>query len=182
MSAAVLVSTRGEQAHLTEEQANDYVDGILISSARAEIDAHLTHCERCRREVAELSDLVTFSRQTAREAQAPPALWPVIAALTIHHSAATRKLVRLHKTVIVTVIGALIGLTSLTTGWLVNACTEMRRPVSSSASFDVHSAQSPFRHANARGACTAEWYLAMRDAAWLRAKQLRNNVRHAVRW
>ncbi|GAB4505233.1 MAG: hypothetical protein Fur0043_22280 [Anaerolineales bacterium] len=43
--------------HLSEEQVNQYLDGLLEASAQQEFEAHLVACANCRRYVDELQAL-----------------------------------------------------------------------------------------------------------------------------
>ena len=168
-------------AHLSEAEVNDYVDRLLNAGDRARIDAHIAVCDRCKNEIRELGELVASSRTISREAQAPRELWPLIAALTIYESTVTRRVMQQHRKTLAVIVATIVVLVSLSTAWLINACTVMKPPVSSLAPSNVRSAQSPLRHASGGGMCRAEWYLAMRDAAWLRTKQFRNVLRASAR-
>ena len=44
--------------HLSEEQINDLVDGLLRADQRGDIDRHLTGCDACKREISALAELV----------------------------------------------------------------------------------------------------------------------------
>jgi len=61
--------------HLTEERLNDYVDGELSATERAEVERHLEGCAECRAEVAGLRELLYEVATLPLEITPPEELW-----------------------------------------------------------------------------------------------------------
>ena len=159
--------------HLSEEQINDLVDGLLRADQRGDIDRHLTGCDTCKREISALAELVAVSRADAELVVAPLFLQPVVLASTLYERQMRRWAVRaLRRPVIIGVI-AIVGVCSTLTGWILLACPD-RRTTSASSYADNGRALAS---ASPETRCTEPWYFVVRDAARARYKQLRNRER-----
>jgi hypothetical protein len=76
--------------HPPEEQLNDYVDGRLQGAARDSVSQHLLDCLQCQRSVAAIEEVVEEARLARDNITAPPELWPIVAATTVHDSIVRR--------------------------------------------------------------------------------------------
>ncbi len=63
-----------------QQRLDDYVDGRLPATAQAELETHLEGCESCRREVAEIEELLTAARDLPRSLEPPWNSWPQVEA------------------------------------------------------------------------------------------------------
>ena len=164
--------------HLSEEQINDLVDGLLRADQRGDIDRHLTGCDTCKREISALAELVGASRADAELVVAPLFLQPVVLASTLYERQMRRWAVRaLRRPVIIGVI-AIVGVCSTLTGWILLACPDRRATSALSSYADNGRALAS---ASLETRCTEPWYFVVRDAARARYKQLRNWQRDGAR-
>jgi anti-sigma factor RsiW len=111
------VSTR-EEAHLTDAVVSDYVDGALDAPMRADVERHLTSCARCRGAVEETRAVVTTAQRERASVTAPPELWPMVAASTIHLAAMRRQVLASLRGVLIVGAIALVAATAVVT-WKV---------------------------------------------------------------
>ncbi|MDP9202886.1 MAG: zf-HC2 domain-containing protein [Gemmatimonadota bacterium] len=148
--------------HLTEDQINDLVDGLLSVTERTSVTEHLAACADCRAEVAELSELVGIARADATLVVAPPQLEIVVLATTIHERFVRRHVVRvLHLPLAVGLVMFVMSSVALT-AWILLACT------------------SP-AHRGIVAQCSEPWYFVVRDAARERYKEVRDEQRDFAR-
>ena len=70
--------TSDNQAHLSFEQLNDFVDGRLSPASRHELETHLARCARCARDRDRLEALLVQSRALPAEVTPPPELWSAV--------------------------------------------------------------------------------------------------------
>jgi predicted anti-sigma-YlaC factor YlaD len=163
--------------HLTEEQVNDLVDGLMRSEERVEIDSHLTQCEMCREEISRLAELVAASRADAEMVAAPFFLQHLVLATTIHERLVRRWMMRAIRRPIVVGAIAIIGVSSVLTGWVLLACPDER-----GRSAARSTANGPgFGRATSPIQCTEPWYFVVRDAARQRYKELRDRERDNIK-
>lgn len=83
-----------EPIHLTDEQLDDYADGVLDGAARASADAHLASCARCRHALDGTRRLLATATRERSALAAPEELWPLVASSTIHLASVRRRVVR----------------------------------------------------------------------------------------
>jgi hypothetical protein len=112
------MSTHGI-THLTEAQLSELVDGTLEEAERASAAWHLDMCEDCRRELAEARALLVLSQQARRALTAPPELWPLVAASTIHAARMRRRVLRSLRPVLLGGALALVLGTAAVTAFVV---------------------------------------------------------------
>ena len=114
-----------DAVHLTDEQLDDYADGVMDAAARASVEAHLATCARCRDSVdATRALLVTATRERAA-VTAPPELWPLVASSTIHLAAVRRQVLASMRGVLITGAIVLVAATAVIT-WKVARWTAPR--------------------------------------------------------
>jgi hypothetical protein len=70
--------TSDNQAHLSFEQLNDFVDGRLPPASRHELETHLALCARCAQDRDRLEALLVESRALPTEVTPPPELWAAV--------------------------------------------------------------------------------------------------------
>jgi anti-sigma-K factor RskA len=64
--------------HPTWETLNDYADGSLTATARADTAKHVDGCEACRATVARIRSLVAKAEALPKEVEAPAEAWSVV--------------------------------------------------------------------------------------------------------
>ena len=64
--------------HLTEAERHDVADGTMAPDQRADVNAHLEHCEECANDVARVKTLMTRLREAPAPAHSGADLWPEI--------------------------------------------------------------------------------------------------------
>lgn len=64
--------------HLTEAERHDAADGTMAADQRADVNAHLEHCEECANDVARVRTLMTRLREAPAPAHNGADLWPEI--------------------------------------------------------------------------------------------------------
>jgi len=164
-------------AHLTDPQINDFVDGLVRVDDRGEIDRHLAHCDTCRAEVSGLAELVAASRADAELVVAPSFLAPLVLATTVHERLMRRWVIRATRQPIIVTVVAVVAIVSTLTGWVVLACPDPRDQIAQLAP----DSRRPLPAATLPIQCTEPWYFVVRDAARQRYKELRNWERDEVR-
>jgi predicted anti-sigma-YlaC factor YlaD len=87
------MSTR-DSLHLTDEQLDDYADGVMSAGALASAEAHLAACEQCRRAVSDTRELLAWATHERATGTAPAELWPLVASSTIHLAEVRRAVLR----------------------------------------------------------------------------------------
>jgi len=117
-----------EDRHLTDAQVNEYVDRVMDEAARAEVQEHLASCASCRSAVEETRDVVTTAQRERVRATAPPELWPMVAASTIHLAAMRRQVLASLRGALIAGAIALVAATAVVT-WKIARWTAPR-PVS----------------------------------------------------
>ena len=95
-----------EAMHLTDEQLDDYADGVMPDAEHASADSHLAACERCRRAVGDTREVLAWATQERAVATAPVELWPLVASQTIHLSEVRRAVIRSMRGVLL--VGAIV--------------------------------------------------------------------------
>lgn len=98
--------TAAESPHLDAARLDDLLDGALAGAERAVAEAHLRDCAHCRRALEELQLLLAEARRTSHATKAPPELWTLVAASTIHAARVRRQLVRSARGLLI--LGALV--------------------------------------------------------------------------
>jgi anti-sigma factor RsiW len=119
------MSTR-ESLHLTDEQLDDYADGVVDDAARAMAEAHLATCERCRRALGDTRELLALAARERTTPHAPAELWPLVASQTIHLPAVRRAVIRSMRGVLLAGAIALAAATAVGT-WKIARWAEPRR-------------------------------------------------------
>src|SRR5829696_9593817 len=114
-----------EQMHLTDEQLDDYTDGVMGAAERASTEAHLATCERCRRAVGDTREVLAWATQERAVATAPVELWPLVASQTIHLAEVRRAVIRSMRGVLVVGAIVLVAATAFVT-WKVARWTTAR--------------------------------------------------------
>jgi anti-sigma factor RsiW len=104
-----------EQVHLTDEQLDDYADGVMPDAARAVAEAHLASCERCRRALGDTRELLALAERERAAVHAPAELWPLVASSTIHLAEVRRAVIRSMRGVLVAGALAIAAATAVVT-------------------------------------------------------------------
>jgi predicted anti-sigma-YlaC factor YlaD len=121
-----------EQVHLTDEQVDDYVDGVMDAPARAGAEAHLAGCERCRRLVGDTREVLALAERERVAVRAPAELWPLVAASTIHLAEVRRRVLASMRGVLLAGAIALVAATAVVT-WKIARWTAAPRDAAPSA-------------------------------------------------
>jgi predicted anti-sigma-YlaC factor YlaD len=114
-----------EMGHLTDAVASDYVDGVLDAALRPDVERHLASCIRCRGVVEETRAVVTTAQRERASVSAPPELWPMVAASTIHLAAIRRQVLASMRGALIAGAIALVVATAIVT-WKVARWTAPR--------------------------------------------------------
>ena len=114
-----------EMGHLTDAVASDYVDGVLDSALRGEVERHLASCAPCRGVIDETRAVVTTAQRERAVVTAPAELWPKVAASTIHLAAMRRQVLASMRGVLIAGAIALVAATAIVT-WKVARLTAPR--------------------------------------------------------
>jgi predicted anti-sigma-YlaC factor YlaD len=104
-----------EMGHLTDAVASDYVDGVLDAALRPDVERHLASCIRCRGVVEETRAVVTTAQRERASVTAPPELWPMVAASTIHLAAIRRQVLASMRGTLIAGAIALVAATAVVT-------------------------------------------------------------------
>jgi anti-sigma factor RsiW len=121
-----------ESVHLTDEQLDDYVDGLMDASSRASSEAHLATCDRCRRLVGDTRELLALAARERVTVNAPAELWPLVATSTIHLAEVRRRVLASMRGVLLTGAIALVAATAVVT-WKIARWTTTSRAETPSA-------------------------------------------------
>ena len=121
-----------EPVHLTDEQLDDYVDGVMDASARASAEAHLATCERCRRLVGDTREMIALAERGRVAVSAPAELWPLVATSTIHLAEVRRRVIASMRGVLLAGAIALVAATAVVT-WKIARWTMSPRVETPSA-------------------------------------------------
>jgi predicted anti-sigma-YlaC factor YlaD len=114
-----------DSVHLTDEQLDDYVDGVMSAAARAGSEAHLAACERCRRLLGDTREMLAVAERERVSVTAPAELWPLVAASTIHVAEVRRRVLASMRGVLLTGAIALVAATAVVT-WKIARWTAAR--------------------------------------------------------
>jgi predicted anti-sigma-YlaC factor YlaD len=114
-----------DDVHLTDEQLDDYADGLMDGAARSGVDAHLAACARCRSALDETRGLLANATRERAAVAAPSELWPLVASSTIHLAAVRRQVLASMRGVLLAVAIALVAATAVIT-WKVARWTGAR--------------------------------------------------------
>ena len=107
-----------DDVHLTDEQLDDYADGVMDGAVRAISDTHLAACARCRYALDETHALLATATRERAAVTAPAELWPLVAASTIHLAAVRRQVLASLRGVLLAGAIALVAATAVVT-WKV---------------------------------------------------------------
>lgn len=107
-----------EVGHLDEAQLSDFVDGRLDEETHRAAAAHLEACTRCAGDLRETRALLAWSHGLRDGVTAPPELWTLVNAATIHRAPVRRMVLRAMRPVLVAGALAVAVATSLVT-WSV---------------------------------------------------------------
>jgi predicted anti-sigma-YlaC factor YlaD len=138
-----------ENVHLTDAQVNEYVDRVMDEGARAEVERHLVSCAACRGALEETRTVVTTAQRERAKVTAPPELWPMVAASTIHLAAVRRQVLASMRGALIAGAIALVAATAVVT-WKVARWTAPRVPPSATAPVGS-GGPGPGRHAGHAG-------------------------------
>ena len=138
-----------EPLHLTDEQLDDYADGVMGDAERAGADAHLASCDRCRHALDGTRALLATATRERAAIVAPADLWPLVASSTIHLAAVRRAVLRSMRGVFIAGAIAVAAATAVVT-WKVARWTSASRVESPRAA-----SPGPGRHAGHPAAPTA---------------------------
>ena len=83
-----------ESMHLTDEQLDDYADGLLGEMERASAERHLAVCDRCERALHDTREVLAWATRERETVKAPTELWPLVASSTIHLAEVRRAVLR----------------------------------------------------------------------------------------
>jgi predicted anti-sigma-YlaC factor YlaD len=148
------VSAREElDAHLTDAVVSDYVDGTVDAATRADAERHLASCASCRSAVEKTRVVVTLAQRERASVTAPPELWPMVAASTIHLAAMRRQVLASLRGVLIAGAIALVAATAVVT-WKL-ARWSAARDVPAAIVGVNSSGPGPGRHAGHAGHPTA---------------------------
>ena len=150
------------EVHLTEDQVNDFVDGLMSAAVRASLTEHLAACAECRAEIAELSELVGIAQADATLVVAPPEMEIVVLATTIHERFVRRRVARSLALPLAVALVTFVLTTVALTGWILLACTNPA-------------------HRGSVAQCSEPWYFVVRSAARERYKEVRDDQRDVAR-
>jgi predicted anti-sigma-YlaC factor YlaD len=114
-----------EDAHLTDAQVSEYVDRVMDEAARAEVEGHLVSCADCRDAIDETRAVVATAQRERASVTAPPELWPMVAASTIHLAAMRRQVLASMRGALIAGAIALVAATAFVT-WKVARWTAPR--------------------------------------------------------
>ena len=115
-----------ESLHLTDEQLDDYADGVMSAGALASADAHLSVCEQCRRAVNDTRELLAWATHERAAVTAPAELWPLVASSTIHLAEVRRAVLRSMRGLLVAGALAIAAATAVVT-WKIARWTSSER-------------------------------------------------------
>jgi predicted anti-sigma-YlaC factor YlaD len=118
------MSTRNA-VHLTDEQLDDYADGVMSDAARAVVDAHLAACDQCRHALGDTREIIALAAREQVAVSAPAELWPMVAASTIHLAAMRRQVLASMRGALIVGAIALVAVTAVVT-WKVARWTASR--------------------------------------------------------
>ena len=104
--------------HLDEGQLSDFVDGRLDDETHRAAAAHLEWCTRCAGDLRETRALIAWSRGLRDGVAAPPELWTLVNAATVHRAPVRRMVLRSMRPLLVAGALAVALATSLVT-WSV---------------------------------------------------------------
>jgi predicted anti-sigma-YlaC factor YlaD len=114
-----------EGPHLTDEQLDDYADGVMPDAARALAEEHLLACDRCRRALGDTREVIALAQRERVALSAPAELWPLVASSTIHLAAMRRQVLASLRGVLIAGAIALVAATAVVT-WKVARWTTAR--------------------------------------------------------
>jgi predicted anti-sigma-YlaC factor YlaD len=110
-----------ETMHLTDEQLDDYADGVTSDAARVLVEAHLAACEQCRRALGGTREIIALAQRKRAAVTAPAELWPMVASSTIHLAAMRRRVLASMRGALIVGALALMAATAVVTwkvaGW-----------------------------------------------------------------
>jgi predicted anti-sigma-YlaC factor YlaD len=135
--------------HLTDEQLDDYADGVMGGPDSASADAHLATCERCHHALDATRALLATATRERAAIVAPAELWPLVASSTIHLATMRRAVLRSMRGALITAALAVAAATAVVT-WKVARWTSAPRVEPARAG-----APGPGRHAGHPVAPTA---------------------------
>lgn len=87
--------------HLTDAEISDLADGALDQLTQRRLQDHLAVCERCAGEMRTTRMMKAWSSEQRAAVTAPPELWSLVAASTIHLRAVRRQVLRSMRGVLV---------------------------------------------------------------------------------
>jgi len=114
-----------EPMHLTDEQLDDYADAVMGGAERADAEAHLATCERCRHALEGTRALLATATRERAAIVAPAKLWPLVASSTIHLASVRRAVLRSMRGALLAAAIAVAAATAVVT-WKVARWTAPR--------------------------------------------------------
>ncbi len=115
-------------AHLSEPELNDLIDGRLPPGAHTRAIRHLADCQRCVEERDALAQVVTVSQQARTPLAAPEELWTLVSASTLHERAMRRQVLRSMRGVLAIGALALVAATAGVTLFVVRGANGLFPP------------------------------------------------------
>lgn len=141
--------TAGGQVHLTESELSDLADGVLDVPTRTRLQAHLASCERCDAAMGDLRSLGAWAAGQRGGVTAPPELWTLVAASTIHLRTVRKQVLRSMRGPLLVAALALVAATAAVTWRLAHLTREPADPAEppAAATAPVQRPLGPGQHA-----------------------------------
>jgi predicted anti-sigma-YlaC factor YlaD len=114
--------------HLTDEQLDDYTDGVLGDAERVGVERHLASCDQCRRALGDTREVLAWATRERATVTAPSELWPLVASSTIHLAEVRRAVIRSMRGLLVAGALAVAAATAVLT-WKIARWTAPTRDV-----------------------------------------------------
>ena len=114
--------------HLTDEQLDDYVDGVMAGAEREHAAQHAEACARCGTALHETRALLVLAREARGGTPAPPELWALVAASTVHLARVRRQVLRSMRGVLLVAALALVAATAAVTTFVVRQLQPPTQP------------------------------------------------------
>jgi len=114
--------------HLTDAQLGELADGSLADAERERAVQHAEACARCRTALHETRALLVLAREARGGTPAPPELWPLVAASTMHAARVRRQVLRSMRGVLLVGALALVAATAAVTIFVVRQLQPPTQP------------------------------------------------------
>ena len=114
--------------HLTDAQLGELADGSLAGAERERAAQHAEACARCGTALHETRALLVLAREARDGTPAPPELWPLVAASTVHVARVRRQVLRSMRGVLLVAALALVAATAAVTIFVVRQLQPPTQP------------------------------------------------------